>query len=92
MVTLTFFSLGVKQSGPGTSSTTNHKFYKALGGRLHGPWCKQPLRVGVDYGEEVHWSRNLEEWSNMIDYNMGSSLDMVYTMPKSSPMGNFKDG
>ena len=23
--------------------TTNHKFYRPLG-RLHGPWCKQPLR------------------------------------------------
>ena len=37
------FFLGVNWSGPGTSSTTNHKFYRALG-RLHGPWCKQPLR------------------------------------------------
>ena len=41
MVTLTFFSLGVNQSGLGTRSTTNHKFYRALG-RFHGPWCKQP--------------------------------------------------
>ena len=44
MVTLTFFSLGVNQSGPRTSSTTNHKFYSTLG-RLHGPWCKQPLSI-----------------------------------------------
>ena len=44
MVTLTFFSLGVNQSGPRTSSTTNHKFYNTLG-RLHGPWCKQPLSI-----------------------------------------------
>ena len=42
MVTLTFFFLGVNQSGPKTSSTTNHKFYKALR-RLQGPWSKQPL-------------------------------------------------
>ena len=35
MVTLTFFSW-CKPSGLGTKSTTNHKFYKALG-RLHGP-------------------------------------------------------
>ena len=39
MVTLTFFFLRANQSGPETSSTTNHKFYKTLG-RLHGPWCK----------------------------------------------------
>ena len=44
MVTLTCFSLGVNQSGPGTSSTANHRFYKALG-RLHDPWCKQPLNT-----------------------------------------------
>ena len=43
MVTVTFFSFGVNRSGPGTSSTTNRNFYKALG-RLHGRWCKQPLR------------------------------------------------
>ena len=35
-------SLGVIQSGPGMSSTTNHKFYMAFG-RLAGLWCKQPL-------------------------------------------------
>ena len=35
-------SLGVNRSGPRTSSTTNHKFYKALG-QPHGPWCKEPL-------------------------------------------------
>ena len=36
--------LGVNRSGLGTSSTGNHIFYRALG-RLHGPWCKQPLSV-----------------------------------------------
>ena len=36
------FFLGVNRSGPGTNSTTNHRFYMALG-QLHGPWCKQPL-------------------------------------------------
>ena len=30
-------------------------------------------RVGLDYGEELHWSRSLGEWSNMIGYEMGSS-------------------
>jgi hypothetical protein len=48
---------------------------------------KQPL----DYGEEVHWSRNLGEWSNVIGYEMGSSPAKVYTTIKSSPMDNFKD-
>ena len=43
MVPLTFF-LGVNRSGPGMSSTTNHKIYMALGQR-HGPWCKEPLKV-----------------------------------------------
>jgi hypothetical protein len=33
------FFLRVNQSCPGTSSTTNHIFYRALV-RLHGPWCK----------------------------------------------------
>ena len=36
MVTLIFFFLCVNRSGPMTSSTTNHKFYRALG-RLHDP-------------------------------------------------------
>jgi hypothetical protein len=38
------FFFGVNRNDHGTSSTTNHKFYKTLG-RLHGPWCKQPLSV-----------------------------------------------
>ena len=41
MVTLTIF-LGVNQTDPRTSSTSNHKFYRAWE-RLHGPWCKQPI-------------------------------------------------
>jgi hypothetical protein len=36
--------LYVNRSGPGMSSTTDLIFYKALG-RLHGPWCKQPLTL-----------------------------------------------
>jgi hypothetical protein len=36
------FFLGVNQSGCRTSSTTNHRFYRALR-QLHGPWCKPPL-------------------------------------------------
>jgi hypothetical protein len=57
MITLTF-SLGVNRSGPGTSSTTNHKFYKALGW-LHGPWCKQPLRATSHTSQEP-WPWNCE--------------------------------
>ena len=34
--------LGVHQSGPETSSTANHIFYRALGGH-HDPYFKQPL-------------------------------------------------
>jgi hypothetical protein len=44
MVTQTFFFLGVNRSGPGTSSTSNHIFYRALG-HLYGPLCKQPLSL-----------------------------------------------
>ena len=36
------YFLGVNRSGPRTTSTTNHKFYKSVG-RLHDPWCKQLL-------------------------------------------------
>ena len=39
---LCHYFLGVNQNGPKTNSTTNHKFYEALG-RLHGPWFIQPL-------------------------------------------------
>ena len=37
------YFLEVNRSGPGTSSTINLRLYRALG--LHGPWCKQPLRI-----------------------------------------------
>jgi hypothetical protein len=42
VVTMTFFSVGVNRSDPEMSSTTNNRFHRALG-RLHGPWCNQPL-------------------------------------------------
>ena len=42
MVILTFSSLGVNRTNHVTSSTANHRLYRAWG-RLHGPWCKQPL-------------------------------------------------
>ena len=50
------------------------------------------LKVGLDNGEEVHWSRILGEWSNMGGYKMGSSPAGVYTTAKSSLVKNFKDG
>jgi hypothetical protein len=36
------------------------------------------VRVGLDYGEEVHRLRILREWGNMIGYEMGFSLAEVY--------------
>lgn len=39
-----FLFLGVNWSGPMTSSTSNHRFYKAWG-RPRGPWCKQSLNL-----------------------------------------------
>ena len=48
------------------------------------------LRAGLDYGEEVHWSRTLRERSNIIGYKMGCSLVGVYTTAKTSPVENFK--
>ena len=40
--------LGVNQSGHGTNSPTNHKFYKALG-QLHGPWSYGKSNSASDY-------------------------------------------
>ena len=48
MISLTFFSLGVNHNDPGTSSIANHKSYMTLG-RLHDPWCKQPLTQSTLY-------------------------------------------
>ena len=55
MVTLTFF-LGVKWSGPRTSSTINHIFYRTLGWLLD-PWHKQPLIIHIILA--VEYSRQL---------------------------------
>ncbi len=38
------FLLGVNWTPPGTISTSNHKLRMAVG-RVHGPWCKPPLRL-----------------------------------------------
>ena len=47
MVILILFFIGVNLSGPETSSTSNHRFYRTLG-QLHGPWCKQPLTGKIE--------------------------------------------
>ena len=47
VVTL-IFPPSVNRSSPGTRSTTNHKFYRALE-RLRGPWCKRPLDCEHDW-------------------------------------------
>ena len=41
MVTLPLFPW-CKPKWSQDNSTSNHKFYRALG-QLHGPWCKQPI-------------------------------------------------
>ena len=46
--------------------------------------------AGLDYAQEVRWSRILGEWSKMIGYQMGSSPVGVCTMAKTSSMKNFK--
>ena len=51
------FSLVLTESGWGTSSTTNHKFDKALG-QLHGPWCEQSLAYLESHNAAISYSRN----------------------------------
>ena len=53
-------------------------------------WNATPLRVGLDYGKEVHRSRNLGKWSNVIGYEMGSLSAGVWNMAKASPVEDFK--
>ena len=50
-------------------------------------WFLWKIRVGLDHGEEVHWSRSLGEWSNMVGYEMGSSRVGVYQWRTSSVNG-----
>ena len=45
-----------------------------------GSCVKWPL----DYNEDVHQSRQLGEWSNMIGYKMGSSLVGILSTTKTS--------
>ena len=48
------------------------------------------LKSALDYGNAVHGSRILGEWSITIGYKMGSSPAKVYTTAKTSPAENFK--
>ena len=53
--------------------------------------CEVALTANLDYNEEVHpQSIVLGEWSNMIGYEMSSSLAGVYTIAKTSLVEYFK--
>ena len=51
-----------------------------------GSCVKWPL----DYNEDVHQSRQLGEWSNMIGYKMGSSLVGILSTTKTSLVENLQ--
>ena len=53
--------------------------------------CVQ-LRVGLDYGEEVHWSQILGQCNIMICYEMGPSLIGVHITTKTFLVEDFKHG
>jgi hypothetical protein len=53
-------------------------------------WLGVSLRAALDYGEEVHGLRILEEWSSMIDHEMEFSLARVYTKAMTSLLENLK--
>ena len=72
LVTLTFFFIGLNRSGPWTSSTANHIFYRALG-QLHDPWCKQPLK---------HTKRS--PWRSIHALNVKSPHTLSSTSPEST--------
>jgi len=48
------------------------------------------VRAGLDYSEEVHQARILEEWSNMFDYEMGFVPDGVYNTTETFLVESFK--
>jgi hypothetical protein len=60
--------------------------------------CLVLTRVGLEYGEEVHWSKSLRGWSNMRgsfhhgprEMTIQWSVDFV-TYVKNSKLGNFID-
>ena len=53
-----------------------------------GPCVNMPLK----YTEDIHWSRILGNWSNMIGYEMVSSPTWVSVTFKASLMKTFKYG
>ena len=46
----------------------------------------------MGYSEEVHWSRSLGEWSNIVGYEMEILMVGVYTTAKTFAVENFKHG
>jgi hypothetical protein len=42
------------------------------------------ISANFDYGEEVHESINLGEWSTVIGYEMGSPQTTLYTTANTS--------
>ena len=78
VVTLTFF-VGVNRSDPRRSSTTNHKFFRAMG-QLHGPWCKQPLR-----GHEIKGQFTWDPKSQVPTFEPQETIKtwlLINTIPK----------
>ena len=67
----------------------NHRFYKAVG-RLHGPWCKQPLirskyhyhhmspRQSLCVGE-----RNMQTYCLQVSHSLKDKFSMTCQLPKS---------
>ena len=53
--------------------------------------CEVAFRAGSHYSE-VQQSRTSREWSNMIGYEMDSSLVDAYTTSKTSQVESFKHG
>ena len=54
--------------------------------------CEVAFRAGSHYIEEVQQSRTSREWSNMIGYEMDSSLADAYNASKTSQVESFKHG
>ena len=82
--------LAVGQEASIIFNKKTHQFLKVSIYVAHDKYAT--LRVGVDYGEELHRSRILGERSNMIAYKVGSSPARVYTMAKTSQVENFNHG
>ena len=77
------FFLRVNWSGSRTSATNNHIFYKALG-RLHGPWCKQPLIGLYLKGQPKHCSC----WLGVTYYGLNLKCPSKKISPRATWHGN----